>query len=143
MTIIHVTDIEDPRLAPFTSIREKDLTNAHGGRFIVEGKVTLDALIRKSRFEIESLFLTQSRLEPLSELLRDVDDRTPVYVAEQSLMDQIAGFPVHRGVLACGYKGEPLDRRSLLASACTVLVLIGLSNHDNVGACFRNATAFG
>ena len=27
--------------------------------------------------------------------------------------------------------------------ASPVLVLIGLSNHDNVGACFRNAAAFG
>ncbi|MEM8636662.1 MAG: RNA methyltransferase [Pseudomonadota bacterium] len=143
MPLISITDPDDVRLAPYVSIREKDLTHGHGARFIVEGKVTLEALIRRSRFEVESLFLAESRLEPVRDILEDVSDRIPIYVVEQSLMDQVAGFPVHRGVLACGIKGEPLCVRSLLETANTVLVLVGLSNHDNVGACFRNATAFG
>lgn len=115
----------------------------HGGQFIVEGKVTLDALIRRSRFEAESLFLTETRLAPLQYLLEDLDDAVPVYVGEQALMDEVAGFPVHRGVLACGKKGKPVEIGTVIAEAQTVLVLLGLSNHDNVGACFRNAAAFG
>ena len=38
-------------------MRERDLTNGHGARFIVEGKVTLETLLSRGRFEIESLFL--------------------------------------------------------------------------------------
>lgn len=143
---IPISDNEDPRLAPYLSIRERDLTRGHGARFIVEGKVTLEALIRRSRFGIESLFLTESRLEPLAELLRDLAPDVPVYIAQQDLMDQVAGFPVHRGILACGKKGNPVSASELFshtAVASPVLVLIGLSNHDNVGACFRNAAAFG
>ena len=30
----------------------------------------------------------------------------PVYTAPQDVMDQVAGFPMHRGVLACGLKGR-------------------------------------
>lgn len=134
---------EDPRLAPYTAIREKDLMHGHGGRFIVEGKVTLETLVRRSRFKPESLFLAESRLAPLEGLIADLPQETPVYVAPQDVMDEVAGFPLHRGVLACAQKGTALAPAAMLTSARTILVLIGLSNHDNVGACFRNAAAFG
>ena len=143
MPIIRIDRADDPRIAAYTSIREKDLMRGHGGRFIVEGKVTLDTLLTRSRFAPESLFVAESRLEPLAELLARVPGETPIYTAAQGLMDQIVGFPIHRGVLACARKGTPNTSADLLTNAQTVLCLIGLSNHDNIGACFRNAAAFG
>lgn len=147
MPIIPLTHPDDPRIAPYTSIREKDLTRGHGGRFIVEGKVALSALLTRSRFETESLFLSETRLDPLADLLSQVPSDVPVYVAPQSMMDAIVGFPIHRGVLACGLKGDPITAADQILALGdgphTLLVLAGLSNHDNVGACFRNATAFG
>ena len=146
------------------SIRERELTRGHGARFIVEGKVTLETLLTRSNFAPESLFLAESRIEPLNGLIPKVPDGVPVYIAPQDIMDKIVGFPIHRGVLACGWKGEQRSARDLLhvlrqsvsggrkASAAeallgaaqqTVLCLMELSNHDNVGACFRNAAAFG
>ncbi len=145
MPVLHVTDPGDPRLAPYLSIRERDLTNGHGGRFIVEGKVTLETVLTRSRFGIESLFLCETRLEPLADLLARVPVNVPVYVASQGVMDSVAGFPMHRGVLACGLKGAPRAAADVLPAdgPSTALLLAGLSNHDNVGACFRNAAAFG
>jgi tRNA G18 (ribose-2'-O)-methylase SpoU len=86
----------------------------------------------------------------------------PIYVAPQDVMDAVAGFPMHRGVLACGLKGsDPGDTALILSEVegrargasfdfaqdetlpSTLLLLSDLSNHDNVGACFRNAAAFG
>ena len=135
----------DPRVAAFASIRERDLTGGHGGRFIVEGKVTLETLLARGRFEVESLFLCETRLAPLADLLARVPADVPVYVASQGVMDEVAGFPMHRGVLACGLKGAALKPQDVLPAEgpCTALLLAGLSNHDNVGACFRNAAAFG
>ncbi len=145
MPVLHVTDPGDLRLASYLSIRERDLTNGHGGRFIVEGKVTLETLLTRSRFEVESLFLCATRLEPLAQLLHQVPADVPVYVASQGVMDSVAGFPMHRGVLACGLKGAPHAAEDILPAdgPSTALLLAGLSNHDNVGACFRNAAAFG
>ncbi len=169
MPVFSVFNSDDPRLAPYTSIREKDLVSGHGGRFIVEGKVTLETLLTRSRFAVESLFLAESRLEPLADMLAKVPGDVPVYVAPQAVMDQVAGFPMHRGVLACGLKGQiPLpgeflsptgalmlsevEARARAASfdfaqheppSKPLLLLSDLSNHDNVGACFRNAAAFG
>jgi tRNA G18 (ribose-2'-O)-methylase SpoU len=145
MPVLHVTDPGDLRLAPYLSIRERDLMNGHGGRFIVEGKVTLETLLTRSRFGVESLFLCETRLEPLADLLARVPADVPVYVASQGVMDSVAGFPMHRGVLACGLKGAPRAAANVLPAdgPSTTLLLAGLSNHDNVGACFRNAAAFG
>lgn len=152
MTLINVSDPADPRLAAYTSIREKDLGRGHGGRFIIEGKVTLATALTRGRFAIESLFLCETRLAPLADLLAQVPADVPVYVAPQDVMDAVAGFPMHRGVLACGLKGEPKDAALILnevegsaraARGSTLLLLSDISNHDNTGACFRNAAAFG
>ncbi len=147
MTHTLITQPDDPRIAAYTSIREKDLTRGHVGRFIVEGKITLETLLTRSRFALESLFLCETRLEPLSSLLAQVPDDVPVFVAPQTVMDEIVGFPIHRGVLACGVKGKTVtieeQIKALGDGPRTILALVGLSNHDNVGACFRNAAAFG
>jgi len=140
--IIQIIGRGDSRIAPFVGIRERDLTGGTDGRFIVEGKVTLSILLTKSRFELDSLFLCETRLQPLAEILAQVPEQIPIYTAPQELMDSIAGFPIHRGVLACARKGDPTDLPELL-QAQRVLVLNQLSNHDNVGAAFRNAAAFG
>lgn len=145
MPVLHLTDPGDPRLAPYLSIRERDLTNGHGGRFIAEGKVTLETLLTRSHFEVESLFLCETRLEPLAQLLQQVPASVPILVAPQGVMDAVAGFPMHRGVLACGLKGAPRATADILPAdgPSAALLLAGISNHDNVGACFRNAAAFG
>jgi len=149
--IIPISTADDPRVAAYLSIRERELTRGHGARFIVEGKVTLTTLLERSSFRPESLFLAESRVTPLTHLIAQVPDGVPVYIAPQDVMDAVAGFPIHRGVLACGWKGarrsagDFLDTltQSKTAPQQTLLCLIELSNHDNVGACFRNAAAFG
>lgn len=70
----------------------------------------------------------------------------PVYVASRQVMDQIAGFPLHRGLLAHGVRGPLPDWRDLLpppGQPALIVGLVGLANHDNVGGIFRNAAAFG
>ncbi|MCH2153660.1 MAG: RNA methyltransferase, partial [Phycisphaerales bacterium] len=66
------------------------------------------------------------------------------------LMGRIAGFHVHRGVLATGQRpsSEELNASALLAgfknsNRCTLLMATGITNVDNMGSLFRNAAAFG
>src|SRR5690606_36590082 len=101
---------------------------------------------------VESLFLSESRLKPLSSLLWRLDHKIPVYTASQAVMDQVAGFHMHRGVLVLARRSGDATVEGLLLhvtetpqaqQAFTLLCLAGLSNHDNVGACFRNAAALG
>ncbi len=71
----------------------------------------------------------------------------PVYVAPQPVMDQVVGFPIHRGVLAVAERGPARSPAALLdglgPGPRQILVLSQLANHDNVGGIFRNAAAFG
>lgn len=145
MKAIPIDHPDDPRIEPYRDIRERDLVGRQG-RFVVEGRVTLGVLVTRGRYPIESVLLAESRLEPLAELIMRLPEGVPVYVAAQNVMDEIAGFPMHRGILAMAKKPDELPLSDLVAPMGQVqvlLALVGLSNHDNVGACFRNAAALG
>lgn len=145
---VRIDDPADPRIAGFVSIRERDLTG-RGGLFIAEGTVVLRMLgqgaAQANGFAAEAILLLENRLAGLAEVLAAFPATVPVYVASQAVFDAIAGFNMHRGVLALGRKPAAggaalLDR---LPETSLVLVGCGLSNHDNAGSIFRNAAAFG
>lgn len=145
MQPIRIEDPADPRVAPYLSIRERDLAGRRG-RFIAEGKVVLNVLFSSSRFRPESALVLENRLPGIAETLAQAPSGMPVFAASQAVMDAIAGFHIHRGVLAIGLKQQPQSPQDLAASLperALVLVLVGLANHDNLGSIFRNAAAFG
>lgn len=113
---------------------------------MAEGTVVLRQLLAARRFGIESLLILENRLEGLGDLLPAVPADVPVYVASRDVLDSVAGFPMHRGVIGIGLRGtvptlpEALDQ---LSETATLVVCIGIANHDNIGAIFRNAAAFG
>jgi tRNA G18 (ribose-2'-O)-methylase SpoU len=142
---IPVTSPDDPRIEPYRAVRERDLVGRRG-RFVAEGEVVLRLLARRGRFGVESVLLGDKRIASLDRLLGDLPADCPVYVASQSVMDAIVGFPIHRGVLAIGLRGEEPQAGDLLAATpedALVVVCIGIANHDNIGGIFRNAAAFG
>lgn len=66
MTPEPIHDPADPRLDPYTRMRERDLVG-RAGRFVVEGEVTLRLLLGpRSRFRAESLLLAPERLPGLA-----------------------------------------------------------------------------
>jgi tRNA G18 (ribose-2'-O)-methylase SpoU len=143
--LIAVTDPADPRVALYRDVRERDL-KGRGGRFIIEGEVVLRAALTLGRFAVESLLVAENRVEPLAAVLAGVADDVPIHVAGRQVLDGIAGFPLHRGVLAIGLRGEAIETATLMArlpERALVVVLSAIANHDNVGGLFRNAAAFG
>jgi tRNA G18 (ribose-2'-O)-methylase SpoU len=142
---VPVDDPDDPRVAGYRDIRERDLVG-RGGRFVAEGEVVLRVLLTRSRHPVESCLISQKRLGSVATMLTGLADAVPVYVASQAVIDALTGFHIHRGVLALGRRAEPLQAPALLDSVgpeALVIVLVGLTNHDNVGGVFRNAAAFG
>ncbi|MBV9510005.1 MAG: RNA methyltransferase [Caulobacteraceae bacterium] len=139
-----IEDADDPRIEPYRQVRERDLVGREGG-FILEGEVVLRAFAAAGRHELVSVLLAEKRLEKLAPILEALP-AAPVYVAAQPVLDAIVGFHIHRGVLALGRRARPLAAAELLASvdeAGVVAALFGVGNHDNMGAIFRNAAAFG
>ncbi|MHC5233088.1 TrmH family RNA methyltransferase [Brucella sp. LJL56] len=140
-----IDDQDDIRLSPYRDIREKDLVGRQQ-RFIAEGKVVLNVLFSSSaRFETESLLVLENRLAGLAGQLSQLPPDVPVYSVPQTVMDAVAGFHVHRGILAVGHRKKQPNLQAMLDGLPTnslVVVLCGISNHDNVGSIFRNAAAF-
>jgi tRNA G18 (ribose-2'-O)-methylase SpoU len=145
MVPIRIDDPRDPPVAAYLDIRERDLAGRHG-RFVAEGKVVLDVLLSAGRFTAESVLVLENRLAGLDDTLRKAPADLPVYVAAGEVMDRIAGFHMHRGILAIGSKGTSQPAEALLEAlpaSALVVVLVGIANHDNMGSIFRNAAAFG
>ncbi|MBD8556644.1 RNA methyltransferase [Rhizobium sp. CFBP 8762] len=147
--LIRISDPDDPRIAAFRSIRERDLTG-RDGLFIAEGKVVLrmlvDAHAAGTGFTTRSVLLLENRVDGLRDILDHLSADIPVYVASGTVFDEIAGFHMHRGILALGSSAHRPGRADMLDSlpaSSLVLVACGLSNHDNIGSLFRNAAAFG
>jgi len=144
MRLLPLSSPDDPRIAVYRNVRERDLVGREG-MFLAEGEVVVRVLLTKGRFRAESLLLEERRVAALEDVLAQHPD-LPVYVAPQAVMNEIAGFPIHRGILAAGLRGEEPSPDELLASLdgpATVVALEGIANHDNVGGIFRNAAAFG
>lgn len=147
--IIRITDPDDPRIVEFRSIRERDLTGRES-RFIAEGTVVLRMLAAAHTgggdFSAEKILLLENRVAGLSEELAAFPADVPVYVADTPVLDAIAGFHLHRGVLALGHRRRQHTAEDLLATlpdTALVVAACGISNHDNIGSIFRNAAAFG
>ena len=145
MTLIHIADPNDPRIGAYLDIKERDLTGRQG-RFIAEGKVVLDVLLTAQRFRAESVLVLENRLAGLGSILEKAPPDLPVYVVSGETMDKIAGFHMHRGILAVGSRRAPQTAAALLEelpAGALVVVPVGIANHDNIGSIFRNAAAFG
>lgn len=146
MALTFVHDPEDPRVAPFRHVKERDLVGRHG-RFIAEGRVVVETLASpRSLCAPEALLLAENRVEAMGPIIDALPDAVPVHVANQAVLDAIAGFPLHRGILAIGRRPQASPLEDLLAAApedAVVVAAIGIGNHDNMGGIFRNAAAFG
>lgn len=152
-TVIEITSADDPRIEAFCNIKERDLTGRQG-RFIAEGTVVLRMLAAAHReggaFEAECVLVLKNRLEGVADILSEFPASVPVYVADAAVLDAIAGFHLHRGILALGRRlaaeeaeGQGLDGLIAgLPKSSLVVVGCGISNHDNIGGMFRNAAAF-
>ena len=152
-SMIEITDPSDPRIEVFLNQKDAWLKAAHNpdkneesqqdhGSFIAEGVLVIEHLLQ-SRFPTQSIFVARPRVPAVEDLLASVPESVPIYVAEQELMDTIVGFPIHRGLLACGKRLSSPDPLELAERCRALIVLEDLSNHDNVGSVFRSCAALG
>ena len=138
--LIPITTLDDSRVSGYRHIAEPaqllDL-----GLFVAEGRLVVRRLLDLRQWPIESMLMTQ----PAVESLADVLPRTtaPIYLVKQELMNEIAGFNIHRGCLALVRRSQTTTLDRIAAGPLArILVLEGVSNPDNVGGLFRSAAAF-
>jgi tRNA G18 (ribose-2'-O)-methylase SpoU len=108
--------------------------------FVAEGIMVLTELVA-SPFRLVEVLVSSGRADQIAPLLAGED--APMYVASLEVLSGVAGFSVHRGVVALGERRPALDPMAAAAGAHTLLVVEGVSDHENLGALYRNAAAFG
>jgi tRNA G18 (ribose-2'-O)-methylase SpoU len=137
---IRIGSLDDPRVAAYRGLSDSRRLYEQS-LFVAEGRLVVRRLLDLRQWPIESILLT----EPAAGSLADVLDSTsaPIYVVDQSLMNDIAGFNIHRGCLALVHRpsADTLDRIAA-GPLARVLVLEGVNNPDNIGGLFRTAAAF-
>ena len=139
--LTEITDPRDPRVAAFRNLKDRELRDREG-LFLAESELVVRRLLT-SRFVVRSLLVHRQRWSKLAGEAGRYATTAPIYVAEPAVMDGIAGFPVHRGVLALAVRGPALEAADLMARPGPLLVLEGVADPDNIGALFRTAAACG
>ncbi len=136
-SVVVVTDPNDPRLQPFRAL--KDVGCRANGLFIAESELVIERII-ESGWALHLLLLTPERLPRIQAV---IPDHVSTYIADQALVDNVIGFPLHRGAVGLVKRPNPVNLDALLAASKNLLVLEGVIDPANVGAIFRHADAFG
>ena len=142
-----ITDPADPRVDDYRELhdaraRRRMETGPAGspGFFVAEGAHALRRLLA-SRRPVRSILVDPVRFDALGAELAGLD--APVLVADQVTLRAVAGFPVHRGVLAAADRWPLPDPSAVLAGAHRVAVLEDINDHENLGVIFRSAGSLG
>ncbi|HEX6569640.1 MAG TPA: RNA methyltransferase [Acidimicrobiales bacterium] len=111
----------------------------HGGYFVVEGLLALEALLG-SPYPVRSVLTTERRAARVRAL---VAGRAPLVVRPDDEVAAVAGFDVHRGVLASADRLPLPAVAEVVRGARLIAVVEGVGDQENLGALFRNSAAFG
>jgi tRNA G18 (ribose-2'-O)-methylase SpoU len=142
---VAVRDPADPRLDDYRNLTDAELRQRQepaAGLFIVEGPTVIKALLG-SAYPVRSVLLTESRFAELRADLEAASGDWPVYLAANDVMRSVTGFHFHRGALAAAARRPPEPWTEVVAGASLVAVAEDVGDHENLGALFRNAAAFG
>ncbi len=139
MPIIEITELSIPELDMFTKLTEAQLRNRlepEKGIFIAESsKVILRALA--AGWEPVAFLTERKHLDALSAYCGD----HPVYTGSSSLLQQLTGYEMTRGILCAMRRKKLPSVEDICRDARRIAILEGIVDTTNVGAIFRSAAA--
>ncbi|MDO4569240.1 MAG: RNA methyltransferase [Planctomycetia bacterium] len=151
MNRIYLTQADDPRLAPYRNLRERTLRGEM--IFLAEGDLVVERLL-VSRYFVESALVAESAFERVRPVLEEKGRADlPVFLVPDALVNMVAGFPFHQGVMAVGRREavweleslcpveEPSRQRNPLRRVLAVVP--DATKPENIGTVFRNCAALG
>lgn len=143
MRIEHVTDATSDAVADYarlTDVALRSVTEPERGVFIAESAKVIRRAIAAGCTP-RSVLMEEKWLADLAPHLAPFD--IPVHIADQTGLEAITGYRVHRGALAAFERPELPDPGDLLAASRRVVILEDIVDHTNVGAILRSVAALG
>ena len=144
--IIEIQDFSDPALDLYARLTENQLLNRadpENALFIAESPLVigraLDAHCEPVSFLMERQHIEGKGREILARCCKDI----PVYTAEESVLAQLTGFHLTRGMLCAMRRPKLPAAEEVCRSARRIVVLENVMNPTNIGAIFRSAAALG
>ena len=144
--IIEIQDFSDPALDLYARLTENQLLNRadpENALFIAESPLVigraLDAHCEPVSFLMEHQHIEGKGREILARCCKDI----PVYTAEESVLAQLTGFHLTRGMLCAMRRPKLPTVEEVCRSARRIVVLENVMNPTNIGAIFRSAAALG
>ena len=150
MKATEITSPDDPRLVPFSSLRDAVLRD-HGGPADRSGSaVGPAAFIAESEEMVVRAAATGHQLIAVladegaaGRLAAKVGSDVDMLVAPRSLIEAVSGLGVHRGALALVRRPATLSVDAVIGLGSDVVILEGINNPVNVGLIARSALALG
>ncbi len=144
--IVNVSDFNAPELDVYARLTEAQLMTVNEpkeeGLFIAESPHVIERAL-EAGYRPVSLLAEDIRAEGLSAAFLERLGDIPIYTAPLSVLTQLTGFALTRGIL-CAMKRRKLPgAEELLAKSRRVCVLENVMNPTNLGAIFRSAAALG
>ena len=143
--IIQVTDLKQAGPDIFANLTERELRNAYekqGGFFIAESPKVIERALNAGYKPI-SMPMEEKHITGDAAFLIQRCPNLPVYTAPRSVLEQLTGYKLTRGVLCAFKRKEPDSLEQAIAGAHRVAVLENIADASNVGAIFRSAAALG
>lgn len=139
-----IADPLDPRLDAIRDLKHSDRRPDTGqaGFIIAEGALVIDRLLA-SRYPVMQVTGFGSALHSWLASNPQLPPNVPVYEVSRETLAQVAGFDLHRGLVAAASRVPALQVSEVLANARTLLVLEGIGNHENIGTLFRSGAGLG
>ena len=144
--IIEIQDFSDPALDLYARLTENQLLNRadpENALFIAESPLVigraLDAHCEPVSFLMEHQHIEGKGRAILARCCKDI----PVYTAEESMLTQLTGFHLTRGMLCAMRRPKLPTVEEVCRSARRIVVLENVMNPTNIGAIFRSAAALG
>lgn len=142
--IIEIHDFSDPALDVYARLTENQLLNRadpDNALFVAESPLVigraLDAGCEPVSFLMERQHTQGKGREILARCCQDI----PVYTADESVLTQLTGFHLTRGMLCAMRRPKLPSVEDVCRNARRVVVLENVMNPTNIGAIFRSAAA--
>ena len=145
MAIIEITSLKQEGVEVFGTLTEAQLRNRvepEKGIFIAESPKVINVAL-DAGYEPLSLLCERRHIEGDAKGIITRCGDIPVYTGERSLLGQLTGYTLTRGVLCAMRRPASPDVEEVCKDAQRIVVIDGVTDTTNIGAIFRSAAALG